>query len=350
MSVKNRHADTERPSRAIHPAWRLRAATPEDFAAIAEIRNACRRAEAEPAVDDAASIADSWREPGCDLARDCVVAERRDGTVIGYEEVFDRGSHRVYDCWGAEVLPGERGKGVEEAMLAWAENRVRELIPRAPEGAEVRLQSAKLDSAPPEVTGVLERAGFRSLRTFVRMRAPLGERVAAAIRWPEGVRLETARPDDREQTRELWRARVETFSDHWGAVPPDPDLGVARFRHEVGGATADPSLYWAARSGDAVVGICFCRGSFRGDDGLGYVGHLGVVPAWRRKGLARALLQHAMAEMKARDKTHVELGVDAEHPTGARRLYESEGYREMGRIALRGKVLRAGRPGDGAGS
>lgn len=349
MSVANRHSDTAPAARALPRSWRLRPAVPADFAAIAELRNACRLAEGEPGTDDAESVAAAWTEPGCDLASDCVVAELPDGTIAGCDEVYDRGAHRVYDCYGGDVRPEARESGIRSALLAWVERRVRELIPRAPDGAEVRIQSAKPDSAPPEVTRVIERAGFRPLRTFVRMRAPLTER-SAAIQWPHGVRLEAVRPADGDQTRELWQARVDTFADHWGAVPPDPALGVARFRHEVGGASFDPSLYWAARAGNAVVGICFCRGSFRGDDRLGFVGHLGVVPGWRRRGLARALLRHAMAELKAGDRTHVELGVDAEHPTGARDLYEDEGFREIGRIVLRSKTVRAGEPGDGAES
>jgi GNAT superfamily N-acetyltransferase len=332
---------------------RLRAAGPADFPAIAAVRNACRAAEGQPAAETADGVAESWTEPGCDLARDCVVAELADGTVAGSDEVYDRGSRRVYDCWGGDVLPEHRGGGIGDALLAWAEARVRARVrERLGDDAfrgEVRLQTTKPPDAPAPVTAALERAGFRPLRTFVKMRAPLPD--AAELRWPEGVRVETFRPGDEKQARELWQARVDSFADHWGAVPPDPELGMARLRHESAKPDFDPTWMWAARDGSGrVAGICFCRGAFLGDDELGFVGHLGVVPEWRRRGLARALLRHAMAELKRRGRTACELGVDAEHPTGARELYGQEGFRERGRIVAWGKRLRREAPEEGAGS
>ena len=52
---------------------------------------------------------------------------------------------------------------------------------------------------------------------------------------------------------------------------------------------------------------------------------LGVVPARRRRGLAQALLQRVFSEFASRGYKRVGLGVDAENPTGAVRLYERAG-------------------------
>jgi ribosomal protein S18 acetylase RimI-like enzyme len=46
---------------------------------------------------------------------------------------------------------------------------------------------------------------------------------------------------------------------------------------------------------------------------------------WRRRGLGLALLQHAFTEFWRRGERTVALGVDAENPTGATRLYERAG-------------------------
>ena len=48
---------------------------------------------------------------------------------------------------------------------------------------------------------------------------------------------------------------------------------------------------------------------------------------WRGRGIGRALLLHAFGEFHRRGDVHVGLGVDAENPTGATRLYESVGMR-----------------------
>jgi ribosomal protein S18 acetylase RimI-like enzyme len=60
-------------------------------------------------------------------------------------------------------------------------------------------------------------------------------------------------------------------------------------------------------------------------NGGGYVGAIGVQRAWRGKGLGRALLVRTFAEFYARGVSRVTLGVDAQSPTGATKLYEGVG-------------------------
>ena len=59
--------------------------------------------------------------------------------------------------------------------------------------------------------------------------------------------------------------------------------------------------------------------------GAGYVDNLAVRPAWRRRGLGSRSCSEAFAEFARRGVTRVGLGVDAENPTGATRLYERAG-------------------------
>jgi ribosomal protein S18 acetylase RimI-like enzyme len=51
------------------------------------------------------------------------------------------------------------------------------------------------------------------------------------------------------------------------------------------------------------------------------------VPEYRQRGLGQTLLQHTFAEFARRGFTAVGLGVDAENPTGAVRVYERAGMR-----------------------
>ncbi len=46
---------------------------------------------------------------------------------------------------------------------------------------------------------------------------------------------------------------------------------------------------------------------------------------WRKRGLGLALLHHAFGEFYRRGQPKVALGVDAQNPTGATRLYERAG-------------------------
>ncbi len=59
--------------------------------------------------------------------------------------------------------------------------------------------------------------------------------------------------------------------------------------------------------------------------GGGLVGALGVRRPWRGKGLGRALLLRTFGEFHRRGIQRVALGVDAQNPTGATKLYESVG-------------------------
>ena len=69
---------------------------------------------------------------------------------------------------------------------------------------------------------------------------------------------------------------------------------------------------------------------------------IGVRPAWRRRGIAEALLETSFAEFFRRGERRVALGVDAESPTGATRLYEKAGMRVFWEAVVYEKELRAG--------
>jgi mycothiol synthase len=59
--------------------------------------------------------------------------------------------------------------------------------------------------------------------------------------------------------------------------------------------------------------------------GAGWIGAIGVLRPWRQRGLGLALLRHAFGEFYRRGQPRAGLGVDAQNPTGATRLYERAG-------------------------
>ncbi len=64
--------------------------------------------------------------------------------------------------------------------------------------------------------------------------------------------------------------------------------------------------------------------------------------AYRKKGLAQAMLTHAFAEFWKRDQKTVGLGEDASSPTGATRLYERVGMTVAERYVRMEKEMRPG--------
>ena len=77
-----------------------------------------------------------------------------------------------------------------------------------------------------------------------------------------------------------------------------------------------------AWDGDQVAGQVFLVI----EDGQVYVNQLSVRPAWRRKGLARALLVRALRDVRERGEQMIWLDTFAEYQTRALDLYRSLGF------------------------
>jgi ribosomal protein S18 acetylase RimI-like enzyme len=98
----------------------------------------------------------------------------------------------------------------------------------------------------------------------------------------------------------------------------------------------DPTLWFIVRDGDEIAAVA------RNDpdrSGAGFVGALGVLQPWRRRGLGLALLRHTFGEFYRRGQPRIALGVDAQNPTGATRLYERAGMHVAYEAITYGKAL-----------
>jgi ribosomal protein S18 acetylase RimI-like enzyme len=73
------------------------------------------------------------------------------------------------------------------------------------------------------------------------------------------------------------------------------------------------------------------------------VGSLGVRRPWRKRGLGLSLLTHSFGEFFRRGEQTIGLGVDAENPTGATRLYRRAGMQVADEYVIYLKELRSGR-------
>jgi ribosomal protein S18 acetylase RimI-like enzyme len=162
---------------------------------------------------------------------------------------------------------------------------------------------------------LLEARSFREVRRFYMMEVELDTPPLPA-EWPPGIHVDSFR---REDARGFFDAHSEAFAGSWGFRSMGFDEWL-RFR--VDSPRADHSLWFLARDGDEIAAVIRCDDN---REDTGWVGALGVRPAWQRRGLGLALLLHALAEFRRRGKQRVGLGVDTGNPTGATRLYERAG-------------------------
>jgi ribosomal protein S18 acetylase RimI-like enzyme len=116
-------------------------------------------------------------------------------------------------------------------------------------------------------------------------------------------------PDDVLAVRALW-AKCEGLGDGPGDTPDALTRFLAR----------NPGLSQVAESEGAIVGAVLC-----GHDGRrGFIYRLGVAPAVRRHGLARALVEQCIAGLESAGVDRAMLFVLAEN-AGARAFWENVG-------------------------
>jgi mycothiol synthase len=295
----------------------VRRPTLDDLGAVVELGNAFEREFSGAESFRAPELAHEWDR--LDLERDAWLVLVPSGRIAGYATLEDRGESRF--AADGYVHPELRGLGVGSKLIELAEERTRERG-----GAFMTTGIVTADEAAVEL---LERRGYTTVRHFYRMQIDLGDQ-APQPGWPEGIRPE---PFSEQDARELHDAIEEAFQDHWDHRPRPFELFRRRVIETPG---YDPGLWTVARSGDEIAGATICEA---GVYDMGWVHSLSVRRPWRRAGLGTALLLNAFRQFHERGERRVGLGVDAESPTGATRLYEHAGMRVVDQFTVFRKEL-----------
>jgi mycothiol synthase len=273
-------------------------------------------------------LRDEWDE--LDVEKDAWLVEL-DGRIAGVAHLVDRkGGRFIGDGY---VHPELTGRGVGRRILELIEQRVLELRPTWPDGERIVLESGHL-VGDERAAQLFAGNGFEQVRSFLRMVIDVTD-PPPAPRLPDGVEFREL--DVVRHGRALHAAEVEAFAEEWAYDPMPYEDWAARV---FGRSGFDPSLVPVVWAGDEVV--AFSRNYAKRMGDWGYVGTLGVRPAWRRRGLGLALLHESFLRFRATGETTVALGVDTWNPTGAGRLYERAGMRELWRADVWRKELRAG--------
>jgi mycothiol synthase len=280
-----------------------RPATHEDAAAVAALVVADETVLlGRPSQVTAIDILDEWNR--VDLESGSWLLEE-EGTLVGVGWSEARG-HELGMFIGI-VAQGAKGRGLGAALADLGESRV-----RAAGVARLHTWTFASDRAAREL---FEGRGYREVRRFYGMAIELTEPPREPA-LPDGLTIDVF---DSSDARAFHAALGEAFEDHWEHHP----IPFEQWWDEKQRAPGfDPTLWFVVRDGDELAA------TVRNDpdrEGGGYVGALGVRRSWRGQGLGRALLLRTFAEFHRRGVSRVTLGVDADSPTGATRLYESVG-------------------------
>jgi mycothiol synthase len=259
----------------------------------------------------------------CDPERDILIVEV-DGELVAYARVFwldlvEGG--RSYEAFGF-VHPNWRRRGIGSALLRRNEARLREIAAEHQDVTPKWFGSESPDSNAGN-RALLARAGYRPVRYFHQMVQPSLATVPE-VAMPDGLE---ARSVTHGQYRPIWEAMREAFRDEWGEAEWT-DADWRRFEAEPD--NADPALWRVGWDGDQIAGAVLTTIQAEENERYGrarvYVASVSVRRAWRRRGLARALLAGSLRAAHASGFTSASLGVDADSPTGATALYESLGF------------------------
>lgn len=236
----------------------------------------------------------------------------------------------LVDTFGG-VHPLWQGRGLGHELFVWQVDRIAAMRDEVAPGEEwhVNCYTSVLDEG---AIHMYENFDMAPVRYFLEMRADPA--TAPEIALPDGVRLA---PYTADLAGAVYQAHMEAFADHWGFQHRSREewepvaTGSPGFRPDMS--------FVALAGGDEIAGYLL---AYDGADNVHVVGQVGTLAAWRRRGIAVALLSASMRAAAALGKTVSALGVDADSPTGAVGLYERVGYSAHSRFVTYQRALPPG--------
>lgn len=303
----------------------LRAYSATDLEFVTETMNREYEFDGVPEHASVEEVGAWYRHPNdkFDPLRDVTIAEVH-GVAVGYGERSwvdtNDGQFREYRCDGA-VLPEWRRRGIGSALLVENIRRSAELA-TTHESDRPRVLGSWTSDRQDAAQALLTKAGFEPVRWFFEMTRELSEPIPD-VTLPDGIEV---RPVEDDQIRQIWRADVEAFRDHWGGFD-DSEEGLRRFIER---PSHDPSLWVVAWDGDEVAAASINAIHRDENEALGvnrgWLHSVFTRRPWRKRGLASALVARSLIVLRERGLDQGILGVDADNPTGALGLYERIGF------------------------
>ncbi len=245
-----------------------------------------------------------------------------EGQVVGYTRLS--GWAEVDGTWVYLILgwvvPAWRGQGIGTAMIHWAQERA--LYLASVDHLNTRCELAgNASSTEKEATALLLHEGYSVAYTVLEMALDPAMPVPV-YPLPAGIELHPAQPEHYP----LIAASVqEAYQNESPGGRYTEVFNPAEFIGYLDEPRHDPTLWRIAWAGDQVAGQVLPIY----EKGRAEIFEVSIRPAWRRHGLARALLSRAIDELCRRGMEPIRLRTNANFPTRAQDLYRGLGFRVM---------------------
>jgi mycothiol synthase len=299
----------------------VRAASADDLQAILDLVNACSMADKGRADTISEHILDMWEDT--DLAVDSVVLVTSAGQIVGYTAVCAEGELVRLDIHTC-VHPNYRKLGLEEALLVLVDERARQLLARTESPIAPKIKAWAFYTTSRQM---LVQAGYQVTSSELNLEIFLTEQPAL----PQALANITVRPYQPGQDDRAVHAVIQEAFQDIGGRP------YRLFEEWVEGAINhthfDPRQLSVALDREQMVGAITCRtyeDELEGPEG--HITQLGVLRPWRKRGIARHLMQQVFSTYYQRGIHHITISVDAHNTTGAIQLYQGMGMRQYEQV------------------
>ncbi|MFE3455381.1 GNAT family N-acetyltransferase [Nonomuraea sp. NPDC059194] len=298
--------------------------TTDDASAWAEFAAAVEAVDRTGSHVTVEQMAERLANPLLDL-REGTLAARQDDRIValGLAPVRQAADPvHLMDLWGGAVHPDHRRRGYGRRIIDWSLRTAPMLHERHYPGKPLHLL-LHVDDGNHDLATLAEEAGFAPERVFQGRRRDLTLPIPLP-KVPDGVTIVTWTPELDEQAREV---RNAAFGDHWGNTPHTPES----WKHLITGTTAfRPDGSFLATADGTAVGclLTHYREADTAATGVreAWIQIIATVGEWRGRGVASALIAHALTSFKAQGYGTAGLSVDAANGTGAVAIYERAGF------------------------
>ncbi|MEU6344715.1 GNAT family N-acetyltransferase [Streptomyces sp. NPDC046977] len=297
---------------------------PADAATLAELLNAIEAVDTFGEYYSEEDAADQINAPLLDLDRGTVGVFDGD-TMVGYSSAAHRplaeGIHRVTVSGGVHPDHRRRGLGAELLSAGIASAKALHAIhhPVLPLAVDVQNNARNAGAL-----ACYQAAGMTPVRWYSHLRHPLGAAVAD-VPTPDGLVLEGYCADN---DADFLAVRNDAYLDRWAAIPTSED----QWRASLGWRAFRPGISFLLRDADngTAVGMLLTFSWDADTEATGvrdaHIMTLATRRAYRKRGVAGALVRHALRSAQDEGFDRASIEVDADSPAGGHRLYERAGF------------------------
>ena len=303
--------------------------TAADAPRISELSKLCKEIDRKETIQSPEQIERELNTPDVHFEGNLLGVETETGKLIAIVSTVPMpGSGGFFIPVDVTVDPEFRDGNLEPALLEFAVENAREWAEK--NKANIEIQAACREDQSNYIQ-LYTQAGFLPVRYFHTMERDLVNLPIEPAVVADGYIIKAIDPGNDDHIKDLHVTLLEAFRDHFNPID----------------FTVEQAAHWV-RSHEFLDGFIILAYAHNEDGTLtpagasvnrirkeynaqhnkkeGEVNALGVRRAYRRKGLARALLLTSLQIIKNAGMESAELSVDSENPLGANLLYSSVGF------------------------